>query len=474
MKTHSSPMGLVERMRRSVWTLPLAVLAGLALFGINEAAYESSTQALVLLGERGQARAQIQLLWRALVDAETGQRGYLISGQPEHLRSYQQAVSTARASLEWLSRYYAGSPKAEAVFAAMADHGLGKLSELSTTLELHASGRNEAWRELMLTDIGREKMDGLRSAAQQLLDIETERVAEERADIFSTLHLGRHGINAMMALSLVALLLFLRRTLAFERTQDDQAATLQAQRDALEAEASRRTSDLTELARHLQNAREDEKSRLARELHDELGALLTAAKLDAARLKRAIGTIAPDVELRLQHLNESINRGIEQKRRIIEELRPSSLSNLGLTAALEILAREFASRSEAQLTTRLEAVALDESAQITAYRLVQEALTNAHKHAAATHISVTLEASDPMPGASGGRGSAHVVVHDDGCGFDPARRRGTSHGLMGMRYRVEAEGGRMELHSSPGGGTRVEAWLPRLARETVAADEAVV
>ena len=119
------------------------------------------------------------------------------------------------------------------------------------------------------------------------------------------------------------------------------------ERDRLEGEVAARTAQLKELAQHLQTMREDERSRLARELHDELGALLTAAKLDVARLKSRLGASAtPDAAERLAHLNETLNGGIALKRRIIEDLRPSSLSNLGLVAALEILLREFAARSE--------------------------------------------------------------------------------------------------------------------------------
>jgi signal transduction histidine kinase len=267
----------------------------------------------------------------------------------------------------------------------------------------------------------------------------------------------------MAVMSLLALMLFLRQTLAVERMRNAQADALQTQRDRLEVEVERRTADLTELARHLQSAREEEKSRLARELHDELGAVLTATKLDAARLKRAIGTMAPGVDARLVHLNESINRGIELKRRIIEELRPSSLSNLGLNAALEILVREFATRSQAKVSARLDAVELDDSAQITVFRLVQEALTNATRHGAAAQILVTLQASD-RDVTSAGQGSVHVLVQDDGRGFDPSLRRGSKHGLMVLRYRIEAERGEMEVHSAPGDGTRVEAWLPLRAK----------
>ena len=112
-------------------------------------------------------------------------------------------------------------------------------------------------------------------------------------------------------------------------------------------------AQLKELAQHLQTIREDERSHLARELHDELGALLTAAKLDVARLKsRLASTGTADAAERLAHLNETLNGGIALKRRIIEDLRPSSLSNLGLVAALEIQLREFAARSEIKVVDR--------------------------------------------------------------------------------------------------------------------------
>ena len=119
-----------------------------------------------------------------------------------------------------------------------------------------------------------------------------------------------------------------------------------------------RTAQLKELAQHLQTIREDERSRLARELHDELGALLTAAKLDVARLKSRLGSDATaDAAERLAHLNETLNGGIALKRRIIEDLRPSSLSNLGLVAALEILLREFgAAQRDRRRPSELEPV----------------------------------------------------------------------------------------------------------------------
>lgn len=280
--------------------------------------------------------------------------------------------------------------------------------------------------------------------------------AYERSDGSDALDSWRIGVSAMAALSLLALLLSLRHTLKVDRLQREHAQAMLAERDRLALEATRSTADLVDLARHLQTAGEDERSRLARELHDELGALLTAAKLDAARLERAIGVMSPEVQHRLQHLNASINRGIELKRRIIEDLHPSALGNLGLQAALQNLAQDHAGRSGVRLTTALQPVQLTGSAQITVYRLVQEALANSARHARASAITMALHDDDDGP-----RRGARIVVSDNGIGFDTSRQRGTLHGLLGLRYRVEAEGGVMRVQAAPGSGTRIEAWLPR-------------
>jgi signal transduction histidine kinase len=172
-------------------------------------------------------------------------------------------------------------------------------------------------------------------------------------------------------------------------------------------------------------------------------------------LKRVLEGAGPDVEGRLQQFNETINQGIELKRRVIEDLRPSSLGHLGLAAALEILTREFAARSGLTVCAVLQPVLLPDSAQTTAYRFAQEGLANADRHAAAQHVTVTLE-----PQERNGRAGARVAVQDDGHGFDPAARRGTTHGLLGLRYRVESEGGELRMTSVQGQGACIEAWMP--------------
>jgi signal transduction histidine kinase len=323
---------------------------------------------------------------------------------------------------------------------------------MQTSISLYDEGREEGWRALLATDFGKEQMDDIRAMSEQLLAEESRKVAIERHDVYQTLQLSRVGVGSLTVLALIALFLYLKQATALERQRAEQARAIQDERDQLEIQVQRRTAQLAELTQHLQTAREDERSHLARELHDELGALLTAAKLDAARLKSRIAGLGPEVQERLAHLTETLNSGIALKRRIIEDLRPSSLDNLGLIAALESLTREHAERSGLSIDVELAEVRLAKDAELTAYRLVQEALTNISKHAHATRVSVRL-AADP-----GGMISVRVV--DDGDGFDPTTIKRSSHGLLGMRYRVEALGGRLEVDAAPERGTRITALLP--------------
>lgn len=220
----------------------------------------------------------------------------------------------------------------------------------------------------------------------------------------------------------------------------------------LEDQVRVRTDELTVLTRHLQSTQEEERSRLARELHDELGAIFTTAKMDAVRLKARLGNLPPEAELRMAHMIATLNLGVELKRRIIEDLRPSALTNLGLVQALQILSSEFSHSAGLSVQCRVENIRLTPSAQLAIYRLVQEALTNIAKHARATKVQVQLEKL--------GTTQAHVRVTDDGVGFDGIVRRGSAHGLSGIRYRVEAERGVFSIQSADRQGTRVSALLP--------------
>jgi signal transduction histidine kinase len=222
----------------------------------------------------------------------------------------------------------------------------------------------------------------------------------------------------------------------------------------LDVEVAQRTAQLTELTRHLLTAREDERHRLARDLHDELGALLTSCKLDAARMRsRLVASApgAPEALERLQHLVGTLDSVIALKRRIIEDLHPSALSHLGLVLTLQILLREFGDSAGLQVHTALAEVPLAADAQLVVYRLVQEAVNNIAKHAKAKQLWVDLDLHEDQ---------VRVRVRDDGTGFETAAPLRSAFGLVGMRFRIEAAQGSLHVRSAPGEGTCIEALLP--------------
>ncbi|MHB1121339.1 MAG: sensor histidine kinase [Ramlibacter sp.] len=213
-----------------------------------------------------------------------------------------------------------------------------------------------------------------------------------------------------------------------------------------------RTQPPGSLATYLQQMRDQERGDLARELHDELGSLLTGAKLEVASLKLRLDGASDDVLARLKHLGETINSGISFSRRVVEGLHPSSLKNLGLRASLEILAREFGLRTGIATATELEDADLDEATQLTVYRVAQESLNNTSKYAKATEARIVMLNCGP---------EVMVTVRDNGAGFEPAAVGTSSHGLAGMRHRVGACGGQLTVSSATGRGTLLVAVLPK-------------
>jgi signal transduction histidine kinase len=447
-------MSIATVIRRNPLIVALAIAAAAVMLFISEASYWRSAATLDALGEMGSARAAIQGLERRVLDAETGQRGYLLTGRGEYLQPYERALTDIDATFDLLERYYAIEPQSLALLARLRALTQTKLSELALTIRLHQQGKNEATREITLSGIGKEQMEGIRALSAELLALETQRVANSRGDIYRTLLLSRVGIAALSGIVLLALFMYLRQSLALKMQEQVQQRLVQAERDRLEIEVKLRTAQLTELTHHLQTAREDERNRLARNLHDELGALLTSAKLDAARIKSRLAGAAPEALERLAHLVDTLNSSIALGRRIIEDLRPSTLSNLGLAATLEILAREFSERSGLQVHCALQPVKLEANAEMVIYRVVQEAITNISKYAAARQVWITLAAHE---------GQAEVSVRDDGLGFDATVQPASAYGLMGMRFRVEAEGGTLTLKSAKGEGTLVRVMLPKAA-----------
>ena len=433
-------------------SLPLAVLAVVGLIFINEASFRTSTDAVADMQEAQLTRGALNDLKEIILDAETGQRGYLLTGNERYLEPYKNAINQVNQQLDKLRTIFTPYKDQMAEFGLLSRHISRKLAELDLSIRMRREGKEEAWRFVLSTDVGKEHMQAIRDQTTKLAAASIRDMELGQAQIKQALLLSRIGVSILVVVGLLAFYMYLRQTKALLNAGIREQELLKIERDQLDLQVRERTASLAKLATHLQNVREDERGHLARELHDELGALLTAAKLDVARLKSRLGVAQPEAIERLEHLTTTLNSGIALKRRIVEDLRPSSLSHLGLVASLEILAREFEERSDIPITTNLEKVDLGGSAQLTVYRLVQESLTNIGKYAEATQIVISMQNMD---------GYVTVKVRDNGIGFDLNAVAPNSHGLTGMRHRVEATGGRLTITTSPQAGTEITAVLPK-------------
>lgn len=224
-----------------------------------------------------------------------------------------------------------------------------------------------------------------------------------------------------------------------------------SKRNELELTESRQM--LRELSAHRERVREEERKKIAREVHDELGQALTALRMDVALLRMADGPHSPALLARVASMKEAVDRTIGIVRNVTSALRPAAL-DLGLTAALEWQVEDFSRRSgiECMLHTGETEVVLDDDQATALFRIVQESLTNVLKHAHATHVEVTLETRDNC---------ICLEVSDNGRGFAAGRpaTRGRF-GLVGMRERVLVLGGTVQVKSAAGAGTTVLVRLP--------------
>jgi PAS domain S-box-containing protein len=215
------------------------------------------------------------------------------------------------------------------------------------------------------------------------------------------------------------------------------------------------------LAAHLLSVREEERARISREVHDELGQSLTAVKMDLAWLAGRLPRRNDQMIKRIRSTGQLADSIIQSIRRISTELRPAVL-DLGLAAAVEWQVQEFQARSGVQCKVRLlirEVVPSNASTAM--FRIFQETLTNVARHAKATRVEVVLEKQ---------RGRLVLLIHDNGLGFDQdGRSLSKSLGLLGMRERAAILGGQVNVASAPGKGTTVSAWIPLPSPEESAA-----
>lgn len=430
--------GFFARLFARRFALEVTFLIALLIVAVNEYTYRTTTSVLrggIALTDERIATAQ---LLQALTDAETGQRGYLLTLDPSFLGPYKAAIAQLPKLRDKVVPFLdSHNPAAVRGINDIID---SRLSEMATTIDLTERGSRQLALDIVNAGAGRDWMGKLRLLIDAELASAANRQSQARVSIYDALALNHAAVIFLTASSLLALYVFIRQ---IRKNEAERAAT----EAGLVNTVAERTLGLRELAQHLQTVREDEKDHLARELHDELGALLTVAKLELEGLRKQIET-TPGLVARVERVAARINQVIVLKRRMVEDMRPSSLSMLGLKSALEQLSRDMASAMDVPFHINLADVSLSPQADLVIYRFFQEALTNVAKYSKAKNVWLELLKTD---------GYLKLVIRDDGIGFDTKVAVAGRHGLTGMRYRIDSLGGVVAVVSQPGEGTTISA-----------------
>ena len=235
-----------------------------------------------------------------------------------------------------------------------------------------------------------------------------------------------------------------------------------SERKAAADELIKSRAQLRELSNYLQSVREEERARISRELHDELGQTLTALKMELGWLRDRLPAEPALLRTRLDRLTSIVDRSVIDLQRIAADLRPMILDELGLVSAMQWLTQNFTERSalSIELSFDREDVVYASDVSTAAFRIVQEALTNIIRHSRATLARLAVRHAD---------GELQLDISDNGQGIDLTQSKRKQLGLLGMGERARMLGGSMEMQSARGQGTRIHVRLPLMADRPVTA-----
>jgi signal transduction histidine kinase len=439
---------------RVLLPLALGVVVSLGVLGFAEIGYRRLEYANRAMSAALEMETSVNETLALIGEAESGQRGFLLTGDATYLKPYKSAIPKIDVASARLRDLVNSNGSELMMEHASQLNGLiaKKLNELESTLELNERSGREAAFQLIDTGLGQRLMEDIRSQAQSILDELRESSSRGGRRWAQDIEFGRVGMLTMTAFTIALLFVVLALARREISSREAKRRMLVEEQRRLEHEVATRTEELSELSTYLQTVREEEKSRLARDIHDELGGILVGAKMDVAWAAQRCKTVLPVAADKLDRALAVLDEGVEMKRRIIEELRPTLLDNLGISSALDWQVRQSCERAGLNCELNLAELELPSDASIAIYRIVQEAMTNIVKYASARNVDVEL-----LGDAEG----VSLIVHDDGAGLPAGvESNRLSHGIIGMRQRVRALNGTFKISSRPGSGTTIEVFIP--------------
>jgi signal transduction histidine kinase len=390
-----------------------------------------------------------------ITTAESGQRGYLLTGQTGYLEPYYVAMRSWRAELERMRSLTPDDPARQRDLAHLERLTAAAISRLEQTIQRSPQPGPNGSADVAGTGRATETMDRVRGIVDRMMSEEDARIEASRREVLRDMWVAV-GVALLTTVVTVAVLIGLNKLMQrYVRDRESADRALREANQHLNQLVEQRTAELTELSQHLIRVSEEEKAKLARELHDTLGSNLTAINMDLNWIQRRLPEGSREVRERLQRVLQMLAETVELKHEVIEGLRPSHLDNLGLSFAMRSHCREFTRRTglPCDVDVKEDFDDLDPAWSIAFYRIAQEALTNIAKHAQAERVRISLIRESE---------GVRLRISDDGVGLaDESLLKPKSHGVVGMRERMRQMGGRFAIQRPASGkGTVVEAFIP--------------
>lgn len=403
--------------------------------------------------------AELQQLKAKMYEAESAQLGYIISRSEEYITPFNAAIKQARTNIK-LSEVIINNTSTDqnkitklALLEDISANFEAKSTEMMLTMKLVEQHKIDEANQVINLDIGKLQMQKFIVGTDKLIKLQTTEANNRSDKRRNTVNLARASVIGG------ALILILLVVMVIKRLLNELLAKGKLQQQVVDENAdykiklSKQTLLLRSMALDYQTDVERERQKLSRELHDELGSIFTAVKMDLAWCMRKLVNVAPDIVDKLNKTVVYVNQGIAYQRHIVQELHPSMISTFGFWPALNALIKDAAERNKWQLTLNLpdEVTPLNETISLVTYRIVQESLNNASKYAKASAVGVDIMLDDQF---------IKLEISDNGIGLEMPSVSLLTHGLSGMRHRVLAIGGHFEMLTNLNQGVLIRALIP--------------
>lgn len=474
-KVRTTLIALLDRLEKisdtfggnTVALLTVSLLLAAAMLVVNDRFIVSTREKTDVLSMLDKLLIETWKVQSNLSIAESAQRGYLLTRSANYFEPYDDATIDINQQLQTINKLLNNtnlSRRAEiqTTMNALVNSIVKKSAEMSVTIDFAKKRQFDKALAVVKLDSGIKESRNIevlsRRFEKQVLEYRDE-VAYTRD---TTRRLMRWFVMACPLIFVSLVVLVIRRLLRELAEKADLYTRLADENADYERNIQSLTTTLQRQALQAQTNIERERYQLSRELHDELGSLLTAIKMDISWAIKHVKDALPQVTEKLKKTNQYLDRSINFKREIVQNLHPAMIKSFGLIASLQNLIDEARTRNQWQMDIIMpeQEMAINETVSLIVYRLVQESLNNCSKYAKATEVSVHLMHDEQH---------IKLEIIDNGIGFDPEKLTNSTHGISGMCNRVESIGGHYEISSAPQQGASTRVLLPYLKSDPATA-----